>query len=673
MKKYFGIILLILNWEIANCQSISRNEITTTGGTLTNSGNIINFSIGETVIPTLSNGFDIITPGFQQPGESLSVGNLPSTFCPGSTISIPYTAIDISGSNTYTAELSNASGSFSNPTIIGIKTGNSSGSMNVTIPATIAAGLNYHIRLKSSFPSLIASNISNSISIASKTKASLTTGNITGTTDACPLIATNNTTSYKINRVLNATEYLWTAPNNAEIVGPNNDTIVQIRFLSGFTTGSLQVQSKNACFNNVFSAPKTITITRILANAPVLLTGPTDPCPYRSGDSNAVYKIKSVLNANNYAWKVPSGATIVQSGNTLLVTPVDSLVTPDTSIVVNYSNLVATGSILIKVYSLTNCSQSIAKTLTLTRKIPLPPSSITASLTNICSIIGTTNTASYSIKKVTNATNYSWKIPTGAVIVQTGSTLLPNPIMNQLITTDTIIYVQFNSNINTGATIKVSAMNACSTSADKSLTLSSTLPPAPTSIISKQPIVAGNVCAYLGSTINLFTPSVTGAISYNWTVTGMGISIIGDSKSQFVTIFLDPTFTSGTIAVRSVSGCGQSISAKVLQLKATGCPTITKAKLNNENKIFDIKNTELIIYPNPTKGNFTIKWNAISKMMNGMITIENAGGQLVYQKAINKSNENVEINFDNLFQNGIYLVTIQSGSEKITKRLVISK
>jgi hypothetical protein len=61
--------------------------------------------------------------------------------------------------NTYTAELSNASGSFATPTNIGTLVSNAnSGTINITIPASTASGAGYLIRVVSSSPAVTGSS-----------------------------------------------------------------------------------------------------------------------------------------------------------------------------------------------------------------------------------------------------------------------------------------------------------------------------------------------------------------------------------------------------------------------------------------------------------------------------------------------------------------------------------
>ncbi|MBL0054281.1 MAG: hypothetical protein IPP29_23770 [Bacteroidetes bacterium] len=133
-------------------QSIARSSISSAGGTLTGGSNQITFNIGETVIPSLSAGGSAITQGFEQPGEEVNTGTIASTLCPGSNVSLSFTAIDIGGGNTFTAQLSNSAGSFANAANIGTAAGNASGTINVTIPPNTAFGAGYLIRVISNSP-----------------------------------------------------------------------------------------------------------------------------------------------------------------------------------------------------------------------------------------------------------------------------------------------------------------------------------------------------------------------------------------------------------------------------------------------------------------------------------------------------------------------------------------
>jgi hypothetical protein len=84
----------------------------------------------------------------------------------GSAISVPFTAVgNYTGGNTFTAQLSNASGSFASPVTIGSVTSGTSGTIAATIPANTPTGTGYRIRVVSSSPVLTANDNGSNITI----------------------------------------------------------------------------------------------------------------------------------------------------------------------------------------------------------------------------------------------------------------------------------------------------------------------------------------------------------------------------------------------------------------------------------------------------------------------------------------------------------------------------
>lgn len=91
---------------------------------------------------------------------SLSTGALSSaTYCPGSNLEVPYTATGTwDTDNIFTAQLSDANGSFGAPTDIGSISSTASGTINAAIPAGTPVGSGYLIRVVGSDPALVADN-----------------------------------------------------------------------------------------------------------------------------------------------------------------------------------------------------------------------------------------------------------------------------------------------------------------------------------------------------------------------------------------------------------------------------------------------------------------------------------------------------------------------------------
>lgn len=80
-------------------------------------------------------------------------------YCAGDNIAISFTANGTTNTgNTFTAQLSNAAGSFTNPVTIGTLTASESGSINGTIPSATLSGSGYRVRVVSSDPVITGSD-----------------------------------------------------------------------------------------------------------------------------------------------------------------------------------------------------------------------------------------------------------------------------------------------------------------------------------------------------------------------------------------------------------------------------------------------------------------------------------------------------------------------------------
>lgn len=106
-----------------------------------------------------------------------------SPFCVGATgapVSVPYT---INGSftagNVFTAELSNAAGSFAAPTAIGTRTATNAGTISATLPSSLPNGAGYRIRVVSSTPAVTGTNNGTNLTAINAT-AVIVTGLTTG-------------------------------------------------------------------------------------------------------------------------------------------------------------------------------------------------------------------------------------------------------------------------------------------------------------------------------------------------------------------------------------------------------------------------------------------------------------------------------------------------------------
>ena len=76
------------------------------------------------------------------------------------------------------------------------------------------------------------------------------------------------------------------------------------------------------------------------------------------------------------------------------------------------------------------------------------------------------------------------------------------------------------------------------------------------------------------------------------------------------------------------------------------------------------------LYPNPTKGNFTVAMNQVESEKIGVAVYDMRGRLIFEQSYANNGSFNQEIQLVNP-QAGIYLVKVSDGNNQETKRLIV--
>ena len=83
----------------------------------------------------------------------VTIGNSLASFCRATSFAVPVTVSGTFGpTNVFTLQLSNSSGSFASPTVLGTLSGNVSGTINAIIPAGTSIGKGYKLRIVASNP-----------------------------------------------------------------------------------------------------------------------------------------------------------------------------------------------------------------------------------------------------------------------------------------------------------------------------------------------------------------------------------------------------------------------------------------------------------------------------------------------------------------------------------------
>jgi PKD repeat protein len=329
---------------------------------------------------------EIVVSGTASTVNTISTGSVNAgPYCPGDIISIPFTSSGIFNSgNVYTAQLSNASGSFAGPTSIGtLNSTANSGIITATIPAGALAGVAYQIQVVSSNPAITGSpNGTNIIingpptaSISAITSINICTGETVGfafsgsagniqwqqSTDAINytnIVGAINSTYTSLPLISN-TYFRAVITNNC---GTSNSTSILVTISSGITATIIQSPSgNNLCngpitlsipsgyvnitwsngqmatstivvttpgdysvtANTVSGCPVTSNTVSIIETTPTpLLVNPTGPITLCSGTAT----LTAQSGFNNYSWN--SGQftpTIsVSSGGNFIVTAIDA-------------------------------------------------------------------------------------------------------------------------------------------------------------------------------------------------------------------------------------------------------------------------------------------------------------------------------------------------------------
>ncbi|RYY88018.1 MAG: hypothetical protein EOO15_10260 [Chitinophagaceae bacterium] len=163
--------------------------------------------------------------------QSISTNLSSGSYCPGGQVSIPFTATGtFNAGNVFTAQLSDAAGSFATPVSVGALTATASGSISGTIPAGTTGGTGYLIRVVGSNP-VVTGSSSAALSVGATAQVSSQT-----------LCANASTTAVSFGT--GSTAYTWT----------NNNTSIGLA-----SSGAGNIPSFTTL--NATAAPKIATIT----------------------------------------------------------------------------------------------------------------------------------------------------------------------------------------------------------------------------------------------------------------------------------------------------------------------------------------------------------------------------------------------------------------------------
>jgi hypothetical protein len=167
MFRILVVAIFLIQWSFA--QKLAPVQLASTANSYVAPSSSLQYSLGAIASykNTKINQADIGPIHYFAVANTITTSSLTNTnFCSGDSTSVSFTITGTFNSgNVFTAQLSDASGSFVSPTNIGTLTSTNSGSISATIPTNTAAGSAYRIRVISSDPVFTGSDNGGDVTI----------------------------------------------------------------------------------------------------------------------------------------------------------------------------------------------------------------------------------------------------------------------------------------------------------------------------------------------------------------------------------------------------------------------------------------------------------------------------------------------------------------------------
>ena len=269
------------------------------------------FTTGDNITATATDGTTGDTSPFSnaQPvvGETITLGTIdPTTYCAGETINVPFTTVgSFNGGNTFTAELSDASGSFASP--IATQTGTSP--ISLVIPAGASTSTAYRVRIVSSDP-VVTSDESAAITINATPTVNLSVSSTTGSEAASTEITVTATASSAVSgdqtvdldvtgTGITTEDYILSNTtitiSDGNTTGSVTFTVVDDTLTEGDETAILTISSPSSCVTLGTITSKNIVITdndlreiNVTGNGNDIVSGSTTPSTTNDTDFGSV-------------------------------------------------------------------------------------------------------------------------------------------------------------------------------------------------------------------------------------------------------------------------------------------------------------------------------------------------------------------------------------------------
>jgi hypothetical protein len=353
-------------------------------------------------------------------------------------------------------------------------------------------------------------------------------GAISGSATVCQ---GQNSVSFSVPAIANATGYVWTLPSGASILSGNNTGNITVNFSTGATSGNITVYGTNACGNGPVSSNFAVTVNPLPGN-PTIPSGITERC---KGGGTDIFTT-SAANATSYNWSINAGNSSISGTSTTGTVSWHAGFSGMAVIAVSATNSCGTSSV----------SSLNVNVITSSPNTPSVPSGTATRCVGAGTDVYTTSSS--------GATTYSWSV-TGA-----GNTILSS---------GSSATVTWAAGYTGTASVSVFATNVCGNSSSSSSSVIVT----PTVGIPSAP--SGTTTRCQGSGTTVYTTSATYATSYNWSVTGAGNTISGTGTSATITWAAGFSGTATvSVTANGCNGPSSSSSTNITVTPTVGVPTV---------------------------------------------------------------------------------------------------
>ncbi len=342
---------------------------------------------------------------------------------------------------------------------------------------------------------------------------------ISGSNSVC----TGGTTTITSSAAPPGGSYAW-----FENGSPRAETSISI--VAGAGSFEVVVLSDEGC-ESVTSAPFDIFEAGIPA-AP-FIDGVKNVCQYVGTGEDVVFTVFPDPNVISYNWVVPPTVQIMSGQGTGTLT------------VHILNGFISNPNKQIRVTGTTACGNTPMSIKYLAAQMPVTPLPI-AGPTNVCDLVGTPNTAIYSVPEVAGATEYNWVLPPGVTVINNNGNSIEVSFSNAFVTSN----------------FTVNAENDCGVSPNRSVVVKKISPSTPGLITGSY-----NVCLFKPTPANPSGVPATFSVlradnvnQYNWTVPP-GANIVNHITSgveDIITVEFTSGFTTGAVSVTAVNNCGVS-------------------------------------------------------------------------------------------------------------------